>query len=190
MKKFKLLLLPVISIALLSGCSKQGPVGPQGIPGTDGSSGNANVTPIKDSTNSSSSWTYSTGSYYWYATFPNQYLTSSFINSGGYATVFFSTDNSPLWTPLPVTYYVDSTLSAQMTFAYSAITPNVVTIYFTWSDLKQHTDPNATYGSSCLFNVICVAPAPAAINKKPNQQPGGSNTGSVVHVSELKQANE
>ncbi len=145
----------IISIALFSGCTKQGDTGPAGTDGINGANGNANVKPTSDSTNSTSNWTFIPGSY-WITNFVNPELSTSFINSGGYAQVFFSYDNGRVWYSLPTTYSADSTLSAQMSYSYSL---NNVEIYFAWSDARQHTDPVTTYGSTCLYKVICVAPS-------------------------------
>ncbi len=178
MKHFSALFISsALCIGLFASCAKQGPAGDIGPQGPQGPLGNANVQPVFDSTNSSSNWNYITGNY-WYVSFANQYLTSSFIKSGGIAEVFMSTDNGKVWSNLPTTYYADTVHNAQMTYTTSA---NTVTLYFTWNDTKQHTDPVTTYGGTCIFNVVCITPA--VMKKYPGTN--WSNYQSVSIIPEL-----
>jgi hypothetical protein len=158
------LIASTIIIGTFAGCSKgdTGPTGLQGVQGNTGPAGNANVKPISDSTTTSSSWAYISGNG-WQATFVNPYLNSTFINAGGYAEVFLSFDKGIVWNILPYTFSVDSVLSAQMTYSYSA--QNTITAVFNWSDMKKHTDPVTTFGSTCYFNVVCIAAS--VVNKHP-----------------------
>jgi hypothetical protein len=177
-----LLIASSLFFGILSGCSKgdTGPQGPQGAQGNTGAQGNANVTRIIDSTNSSTNWTFITGNG-WQAVFVNPSLNNAFIKAGGFAEVFLSTDNGRVWSALPSSYVVDTALSAQMTYSYS--TQNTITVNFTWSDQRQHTDPVTTYGSTCLFNVVCIAASVL------NQHPGANrnNYEAVTHIQETRQ---
>jgi hypothetical protein len=181
MKPLNILLInSFILTCLLLGCSKgdTGPAGPQGPQGNTGAQGNANVNSIFDSTKASSNWTYIPGDY-WYTVFTVPALSSTFIGNGGYAEVFLSTDDKKVWSVLPTTYSVDSVLSAQMTCTFSA---NTVQVFFTWSDLKQHTDPVTTFGATCYFNIVCIAPT--VLNKYPATQ--WNNYNALMSIPEAK----
>lgn len=155
----KLLIVLPLVIAVFYACSKdQGATGPQGPQGNTGATGNANVKNVMDSVNSSAGWTFAGN--LWYAFFPNPYLTSSFISSGGFTEVFYTTDKGATWTALPSTY-INATNSAQWTYSYTATSSGMgVYIYFMWNDQLQHTDPYVTYSSStACFNVVCITPS-------------------------------
>lgn len=177
----RLLIASTLCFGLFYGCSQdQGQQGPQGPQGANGVQGNANVKPVKDSVNSSAGWTFNSSA--WYAFFPNPYLSNAFINGGGFAEVFISTDAGATWTALPETY-AGSTLNAQWTYAYTSTAAGTgVYIYFMWNDQQQHTDPYATYGSTAYFNVVCITPALVAKYPSANW----TNYEALAHIPELK----
>lgn len=127
-------LIFVLSVALFSGCTKEGPAGKDG---------NANVS---STTLTASNWVYSAPS--WVATLPYSAITQEIVNSGA-VLVYIKVGES--YNQLPLTFYQTDSYSTTIEVSTS---PGQVTLFWTDSDLIQPDNPG-----SQSFKVVAIAAA-------------------------------
>ena len=154
MKTLKVLSVVAATALMLAGCT--GPKGDPGATGPQGPQGNANVS---ETTYTIYSWSWSSPQYYAALTIPS--LTQN-IQDYGSVTAFISIDNGLTWNSIPTTT-VDPSENAYWSLATQT---GLAQISFEWQSKLADGDPNATWATSTLAKVVCVASG--VMKKHPN----------------------
>jgi hypothetical protein len=173
MKTTKFLtVIMAIAVALsLNSCTKNGTTGPTGATGSQGPQGNANVTGQQFTV---SSWS-NNGSFY-YTDFSVSALTPDIL-SGGAVEVYLSINGGTNWVALPFTQY------ASTDYIWTYVTGDfLVEPHWEYNGVGLGSDPNTVYGTTCEFNVVCIAPA--TINAHPNTN--WKNAAEVAQLPEVQ----
>ena len=147
----------LVAGAVLTGCTKEGPVGPAGANGTNG---NANVT-NQVFTLTTSNWGSTSTNWYSNITYPNATATALL----GSVQVYYSINNGTSWTAMPCTVY------GSVANYFFGVTTTVGNIYVTWlyNGAGIGSDPCTAFGvSSMQLNVVIIPPSHRLANPHVN----------------------
>jgi hypothetical protein len=134
--KFKFLLFVILVVLTFNGCKKEKPSDPVS---------------VKAQTFSVTNWTYSSPSYY--ANYADAEITST-VQSSGTVNLFFSSDGGTTWQALPFTKYNGS---SDYYWGYNVSVGYVQPTWTYSSSLSSGSDPNAVYGVTAKFKVVCIS---------------------------------